>query len=307
MESYIQVLEWYGRKLWKCRRFDMSKYILCQVKKAELPYYIENISTNIYSIEELCFYFYNNIYLLDETIINEELCFWIRDELGLRKLAQKMYALLDTPTKIGDFILLVFKEMNYLSMEEFRKLYQQLQKISEEPLLLRQKLKGDYLMGHGKIVNAINVYQKVLHEKLEEKQDDDDHLGTQFVGEIYHNMGCAYARLFQMEEAMYCFGKAFSCLRTTVASKNYLYAVYMNKGISAFAREAAELNIDEIRTFEILEEIDQVSKEMWNTTEGQMYSKALEYKNTGNLEEYNKIMDQMLKDITKEYHHNTGY
>ena len=36
----------------------MSGYILCQVKRAKLPYYIENISTNIYSIEELCFYFY---------------------------------------------------------------------------------------------------------------------------------------------------------------------------------------------------------------------------------------------------------
>ncbi len=286
----------------------MSKYILCQVKKAELPYYIENISTNIYSIEELCFYFYNNIYLLDETIINEELCFWIRDELGLRKLAQRMYSLLDDGSpKIGDFILLVFKEINYLSMEEFRKLYQQIQKIAEEPLILRQKMKGDYLISHGKIVNAINVYQKVLHEKLEEKQEKNEHLGTQFVGEIYHNMGCAYARLFQMEEAMNCFAKSFSCMRTTVSMKNYLYAVYMNKGTSAFAREAEALNVDEVRTFEILDEIEQVSKAMKDTPEGELYSKALEYKNAGNLEEYNKIMDQMMKDITKEYHHNTGY
>ena len=68
----------------------MSGYILCQVKRAKLPYYIENISTNIYSIEELCFYFYHNIYLLDSTILNEELCFWIRDQLGLKKLAENL-------------------------------------------------------------------------------------------------------------------------------------------------------------------------------------------------------------------------
>ena len=47
----------------------MSGYILCQVKRAKNPYYISNISTNIYSIEELCYYLYHNIYLLDETII----------------------------------------------------------------------------------------------------------------------------------------------------------------------------------------------------------------------------------------------
>ncbi len=285
----------------------MSKYILCQVKRAKLPYYIENISTNIYSIEELCFYFYHNIYLLDETIINEELCFWIRDELGLRKLAQRMYSLLDDPTKVGDFILLVFKEINYLSMDEFRKLNQQIQKLAEEPLLLRQKLKGDYLMGHGKIVNAIKVYQKVLHDKLEEKQGEDDHLGTQFIGGIYHNMGCAYARLFQMEEAVNCFVKAYSCMRTFVSIKNYLYAVYMDKGIAAFANVAADLNVDDERTFEILGEIEQAANEVLETPEGQKYAKAMECKAAGNLEEYHHIMDQIIADLNKEYHRSTGY
>ena len=48
----------------------MSDYILCQVKRASLPFYVENISKNIYSIEELCYYFYKNIYLIDESIIN---------------------------------------------------------------------------------------------------------------------------------------------------------------------------------------------------------------------------------------------
>ena len=52
----------------------MSGYILCQTKKAKIPYYIENISTNVYSLEELCYYFYHNLYLVDETILNENLC-----------------------------------------------------------------------------------------------------------------------------------------------------------------------------------------------------------------------------------------
>ena len=69
----------------------MSGYILCQLKRAKMPYYIENISTNIYSIEELCYYFYHNIYLLDETILNEHLCDWLRKELGLEKLYRRLY------------------------------------------------------------------------------------------------------------------------------------------------------------------------------------------------------------------------
>ena len=73
----------------------MSGYILCQGKRARFPYYIENISTNIYTLEELCYYLNHNIYLLDETILNEGLCRWILEELGLRKLYDKLYRMLD--------------------------------------------------------------------------------------------------------------------------------------------------------------------------------------------------------------------
>ena len=61
----------------------MGAYILCQAKKAGKPYFIENISTNIYSIEELCYYLYNNLYLVDNTIINEGLCKWLEEELEM--------------------------------------------------------------------------------------------------------------------------------------------------------------------------------------------------------------------------------
>ena len=68
----------------------MNGYILCQVKKAEKPFYIENISTNIYSIEELCYYLYNNLYLVDSSLISNQLCTWLEEELDLPKLAAKL-------------------------------------------------------------------------------------------------------------------------------------------------------------------------------------------------------------------------
>ena len=93
----------------------MSGYILCQTKKAEIPYYIENISTNVYSLEELCYYFYKNIYLIDESIINERLCNWLKDELGLSKLYEKLYRILEKEEGTSAFILAIFREIHYLS------------------------------------------------------------------------------------------------------------------------------------------------------------------------------------------------
>lgn len=381
----------------------MSGYILCQVKRAKLPYYIENISTNIYSIEELCFYFYHNIYLLDSTILNEELCFWIRDQLGLKKLADNLYKHLDDEDmKVGDFILPVFKEINYLSLEEFRKLNQQIQQLAKEPEVLRQKRKGDYLMEHGKYVNAIKVYQKALRQETEdeavvtdirkpetvaaekaetvqeaetteaspetkteeaaetespvaitidmvedpeeraetenveesEKPEEDTSetdatslqeekqeevaadpelphqeilLGKQFIGEIYHNMGCAYARLFQMEEAIRCFEIAYGKLHTMGAVKSLLYAVYMEHGVDAFVEKAKELEVDEERQEEIYVEVEEAVEDLYDTPEGQEYKKLLEEKQQGREEDYQLGMKQLLEQLTAEYHKSTGY
>lgn len=381
----------------------MSGYILCQVKRAKLPYYIDNISTNIYSIEELCFYFYHNIYLLDSTILNEELCFWIRDQLGLKKLADNLYKHLDDDDmKVGDFILPVFKEINYLSLEEFRKLNQQIQQLAKEPEVLRQKRKGDYLMEHGKYVNAIKVYQKALRQETEdeaavtdtrkpetvaaekaetvqeaetteastetkteeaaetespvaitidmvedpeeraetenveesEKPEEDTSetdatslqeekqeevaadpelphqeilLGKQFIGEIYHNMGCAYARLFQMEEAIRCFEIAYGKLHTMGAVKSLLYAVYMEHGVDAFVEKAKELEVDEERQEEIYVEVEEAVEDLYDTPEGQEYKKLLKEKQQGREEDYQQGMKQLLEQLTAEYHKSTGY
>ena len=36
-------------------------YDLCLQAQAKRPYFIENIRTEIYSLEELCFYLYHNV------------------------------------------------------------------------------------------------------------------------------------------------------------------------------------------------------------------------------------------------------
>ena len=47
----------------------MSGYILCQTKKADKPFFVESINTNIYSLEELCYFLYHNLYLVDSSCL----------------------------------------------------------------------------------------------------------------------------------------------------------------------------------------------------------------------------------------------
>ena len=42
----------------------MGELILCSQQLAAMPYYIENVSLNVYSLDELCYYIRNNTCLL---------------------------------------------------------------------------------------------------------------------------------------------------------------------------------------------------------------------------------------------------
>lgn len=211
---------------------------LCQVRQAAKPYYIESISTNIYSIEELCFYLYENIFLIDHTIVNEALCDWIRDELGLKKLYRQLYDQLEKQQGISYFVLPILREIGYLPQQEMRELQERISKLEVQPGDARQKLKGDYLARSRMFGSAIHEYYQILDRR------GPGNLGAQFYAEIWNNLGCVYARLFLFEEAADCFLRAWKLVRTKEALRKYVSALPMFLPDEEYRKKLEELDAD---------------------------------------------------------------
>ena len=263
----------------------MSGYILCQTKKAERPYYIENISMNIYSIEELCYYLYHNLYLADHTIFNEELCSWIRDELELPHLAAKLKQNLERNVSIEDMIYPVFKEINYLTYEEMKSFNICLADFGKEHQAVRQKRKGDALVENGMYVNAIQVYQKIL------ERDDLVQQRKGFAAAVRYNLGCAYSYLFQMEKAQECFLQAYKENQSAEALKAYVIAYTSIHDKTDYDKVMGELGVDEESKKDIKEKIQESVKAFAGIPE-----KKIDEEN----------LDALLEKLTKEYHRSTG-
>lgn len=260
----------------------MSGYRLCQTKMADTPYYIENISMNIYSLEELCYYMYHNIFLLDDTIVNEGLLEWIRDELELKKLYHALEKELEEFHGLGDFTLLIFKEINYLTHQEFREYNGKLARLEHEPPIGREKLKADYLVENHKYVNAIKVYKSIL------AQAKGSRLGGQFTGEVHYNMGCAYMHMFQYEEALDCFKSAYECLPEAHILKAYLTCCYITKPYAQYQQLATYLKVSE----EVQEAVEQRVQKVRESIPFQI--------------DLNQI-DGFLEKIRKDYHNSTDH
>lgn len=130
----------------------------------------------------------------------------------------------------------IFKEINYLSHDQFREMNERLKRFEEQPEIVRKKIKGDYLVDHEKYINAIQVYQ----ETLKDTEENETNMGSQFTGSIYNNMAVPTQGLFQMNEALMCFQKANEELHTKASLKSWLFAVYMSKGQDAYEQMCTE-------------------------------------------------------------------
>ena len=263
----------------------MSGYILCQTKKAEHPYFIENISMNIYSIEELCYYLYHNLYLADHTVFNEELCSWIGDELDLTALAAKLRQNLERKVSPEDMLYPVFKEINYLTYEEMKGLSSRLIALGKERQAVRQKRKGDALIENGMYVNAIQVYQKILErEDLGEQRDG-------FEAAVCYNLGCAYSYLFQMEKAQECFLQTYQMEHSLKSLRAYFLAYKSIHDKMDYDRIMADLGVEEEMQTEVRESVKKALDDFCSVPE-----KKPEEEN----------LDALLEKFTREYHRSTG-
>lgn len=87
----------------------MGELILCSHPIAAMPYYIDNISLNVYSLEELCYYIENHLYLIEADFMSEELCLWIGQELDEKDLAQSLRSVLLGNGSLSDFTELILR------------------------------------------------------------------------------------------------------------------------------------------------------------------------------------------------------
>ena len=198
----------------------MGSLILCHDRHATHPYEITRIHCRIFTIEELCYYLCNNLYLIDYTIMNEQLCTWLDEELGMTDLANALRDVLRLRGSVEKFVLTILKSSRIYREPEMIRIQNVLEHLKNQKDIERQKYKGDNLLESGEVEEAILVYQAILNQEKDESVDD------KFYGKIYAGLGAAYGRLFLYQESARMYDRAYQICGDKVLLKPYLYASY---------------------------------------------------------------------------------
>lgn len=182
----------------------MGELILCCGRIAAMPYYIEQASLNIYSIEELCYYMEQNPDRLDETFFGAELEQWIMQELKLTELAQKLQECREQKGGLTELVELVFGSCGYLTKKEAADVLTQLRELEHKDEFDRGRLRADRYVKNHRYAAGIREYQALLDMAEQTGKD------TSCIGAVWHNMGVACAKMFLYEQAAFCMEKAYS-------------------------------------------------------------------------------------------------
>ena len=262
--------------------------ILCQIGRAEVPYYLSPIRMNIYSIEELCWFLVNDLYLADESVFNDDLADWLENELGLNALASKLRPKFGKYADLQELIYPVLKEINYLTYEEIKAMNARILRYNSESYVTRARKKGDTLIKNGILVDAIRVYQAAL-SRLEDAGPGSDLPESDFMQTpvIWHNLGCAWARLFQMEKASDCFFAAYRWTGSDEDLKTYLLSFRSCRTPLEYQSRLTELQVSD----EVISSINKSLEEFRRKPEPVVYARDL---------------DDLLTGLTEEYHRSTG-
>ncbi len=198
----------------------MGSIILCHKKKAKRPYEITRIHRKIYTIEELCYFLCNHLYLIDHTIMNEHLCEWLEEELELTELAKSLRQHLEQYGSMQQFVVTILAFSSIYTTAELNHVQSVLDKLKNQKPVEKQKFKADNLLANGALKPAILIYQSILQGEVDETVD------KKFYGRVYGCLGSAYGKMFLYEEAARMYEAAFQICEEESMLKAYLYCCY---------------------------------------------------------------------------------
>lgn len=192
---------------------------LIENKKAITPFYHEQITVHIYTLEELCFYLEKNIYLIDKSWFGENLFLWLEQELDLYELTASLRNASRKQKSIFESALLIFQASGNYSQKDLEEIRKLLEAMDGKTGMERRKMRGDLFFDAGKYRQAAYTYLELLNTEYTRKMTDE------LRGNIMHNLGVIYARYFLFAEAAEMFSEAYKLQNNEKSKECYLYAM----------------------------------------------------------------------------------
>lgn len=271
----------------------MGRVLLCTGKYAKKPYCFENVCVNVYCVEEVCFLFASNPFMIDQSVMREELAQWLDNECGLTGLSHQLLNILGKGSQPGIFVNTIMSYVNYCSDVEVKKIDQVLQGNVGLNDFERQKKQADFLLKNRRYMLAIEEYD-ALCRRLPDTE-------SSLKPVIYHNMGTAYAGIFMFGMAARYFKKAYDMMKNEESGIEFLTAQRLYLSEDAYIAFIGEHGEYYNLSMQVEKRLTAAREEFEASQENRMLTALKIYKDEGNAASYYEEIDKIIAKKKDEY------
>lgn len=257
-------------------------------KSAKTPYFIRSLGVRVYTIEELSFCIIDNVLRMDESFMDAEMINFISKDLGLSDLAKNLSDLY----RAGDLALFCAEILEYTRFVDSSQIASITGLLKENQSLsagMRHLRRGDYYFKNDMIIRAIPEYKEAIYYFGSDADNKHYAIGL-------HNMGSAYAKLFEFDQAAKCFLESFEISSDDESYNLYLACLRLGKTKDDYLSIVHEEAVDEEILVALEDWIGVLLEESANDDVNLKFRNAIRKKAEGNTSEYYADINSILCD-----------
>lgn len=273
----------------------MGKLIQCSSPLALTPYHFRLTDTNVYSMEEVCYYIWHNIYMIQEEVFDREFVMWIEKELHMEETSHKLACLIQDHKNLKDIVVTICCSCDYYDEEEINALIRLMDEIEQMPAYARKKHKGDTYLACHSYEKALEEYEKVF------ESDEILHAEKEAYGSIFHNMGVAYSNLAEFRKAAEYFLKAYEQNKKNASLSQGLFALRLSKDVEGYKKALVDFDVSPEKQLQWEKEYTQVISQSSQCREALKIEKLRNVMKSGNVAEYYDKVHKYVLDWKNEY------
>lgn len=273
----------------------MGKLIQCSSPLALTPYHFRLTDTNVYSMEEVCYYIWHNIYMIQEEVFDREFVMWIEKELHMEETSHKLACLIQDHKNLKDIVVTICCSCDYYDEEEINALIRLMDEIEQMPAYARKKHKGDTYLACHSYEKALEEYEKVF------ESDEVLHAEKEAYGSIFHNMGVAYSNLAEFRKAAEYFLKAYEQNKKDASLSQGLFALRLSKDVEGYKKALVDFDVSPEKQLQWEKEYTQVISQSSQCRETLKIEKLRNVMKSGNVAEYYDKVHKYVLDWKNEY------
>ena len=279
---------------------------ICVGKYAAVPYCVPGLELSVHCIEELCYCIRENAFLIDASLMNDDLVNWIDKDCGLTDLAKELYPMVHKKGSLSSFVTMILEFTGLYDGTVTGEVERTLKKGAGLSGIEKRKSQIDYLVKKKKYGAAIRGYEELLSQWQETLKEGGELPAGRVRSGILHNKGVAFAGLMLYAQATECFLEAYGIEKDSRMYEDYLAAKRMELAEEAYIAFAAENPQGYEAVLKLEQKMEELKKNWRLQPEFLRLQERKGFREDGEMQKYCEDNEQIAQALKSSYRISAG-